>query len=87
MDTNDVNNKKIDELVARVLNVPLEAISGNMTPGDLVEWDSLNHLMLITAIEAEFAIDIDPEEIIQMYAGYESFKSIVTKKLSFSVGR
>ena len=81
MKTNDENDRRIDELVSRILKVPLDVISKDMTPRNMEDWDSLNHLTLIAALEEEFSIDIEPEEIIEMYKGYDILKLIVLKKL------
>ena len=70
----DENDRRIDELVSKILKMPLAEISRDMTPESVKDWDSLNHLVLVVALEEEFVIDIEPEEIIEMYKGYYIFK-------------
>ena len=35
----------------------------SMTGDDVAEWDSANHVLLMVAIEAEFGVRFEPEEI------------------------
>ena len=82
---NDVNEQKVDEVVAKILKISVGTISKDLTPHRVQNWDSLNHLTLIASLEEEFAIEIEPEEIIEMYKGYDIVRSIVLKKLSAKV--
>ncbi len=79
------SDQKIDALVSKILRIPLAGLSNEMTPHDTEHWDSLTHLTLIAALEEEFAIDIEPEEIIEMYKGYGILKSIVLQKMAKSI--
>ena len=72
---------KIKELFATVLKIPLNKISDDLSPGKVEEWDSLDHLNLISSFEEEFSVEIEPEEIKEMNKDYETFKSIILKKI------
>ncbi|MHA1749057.1 MAG: phosphopantetheine-binding protein [Promethearchaeota archaeon] len=72
---------KIKELFATILKIPLNRISDNLSPDQVEEWDSLNHLNLISSFEEEFSIEIEPEEIIEMNKNYKTLKTIILKKL------
>jgi acyl carrier protein len=37
--------------------------TASMTSDDVAEWDSGNHVLLMVAIEAEFGVRFEPEEI------------------------
>ncbi len=52
------------ELVSGILEIDASAISGTIQRSDVQRWDSLNHLRLITAVEAEFSIQLSMDEII-----------------------
>jgi acyl carrier protein len=78
---NKTRKKTVDELFTKILKIPISEISENLTPNNVKNWDSLNHLNLICFFEEEFLIDIEPEEIIEMYKDYKTFKSIVYKKV------
>lgn len=72
---------KIKELFATVLKIPLNKISDDLSPDKVEEWDSLNHLYLISSFEEEFSVEIEPEEIKEMNKDYETLKSIILKKI------
>lgn len=51
---------------ADVLRIPLERITEASTPESVESWDSVEHLNLILALETQFGIEFEPEEIEQM---------------------
>lgn len=52
---------RVFERVFRVASVPPDA-SPETVPG----WDSLAHLALVTELEREFAIQLGPDEVMEM---------------------
>lgn len=73
---------KIRELFALVLDTPADGIGDETRPASLDRWDSLQHLILISSFEEEFGIDVDPEEVVDMYENFACFKRVVLSKLS-----
>ena len=53
-------------LVADTIQVPRDKVGLHTTAESLVEWDSLNHLYIILAIEQYFGIALLPEEVVRM---------------------
>jgi len=51
------------ELLADALGLDLEDVSDAATMESVSVWDSLQHLSVITAIEAELAVTLTPEEV------------------------
>lgn len=41
-------------------------ISTDMNASDLEDWDSLHHITLLSAVQSEFGISFDLDEIIEM---------------------
>lgn len=56
-------NERLRSIMAEVLDLPPAEIEPNMRRGDVESWDSMNHLRLITAIEAEFGATLSMDEI------------------------
>ena len=54
------------EIFWAVLNLPSGTDLTNTSPATLPEWDSLAHALLITAIESEFGLQIDPAESLDL---------------------
>ena len=40
----------------------------DFTVADVEEWDSLSHIQLIIAIESEFGVMVDPDDIPKLYS-------------------
>lgn len=57
---------KIIELIARVLNVPKDAVTLETEIGELDEWDSLRNVQIITQLEKEFEVKITPDMIMDL---------------------
>lgn len=53
----------IKSLVSRVFNVDLESINDKSSPDNIQSWDSLAHMNLVAALEEEFGIQLDDEDI------------------------
>lgn len=61
------NVDRLAVVIAQVLNVEVGEVSDESSPQTIANWDSLNHLNLIMAIEHEFAISLDPEDVLEMH--------------------
>jgi acyl carrier protein len=73
--------EKVKELFAVMLRESPEGITDATRPADLARWDSLQHLILVSGFEEEFNLDIDPDEVVEMYNDFRTFKSVVLKKM------
>jgi len=56
----------IRQLVSDVLQIPPEQVTLTCSPENLSSWDSVQHLNLILALEAEFGIQFDSAEMDRM---------------------
>lgn len=54
---------KLTELMRDTFDDPALAPTGATTSDDVAEWDSANHVLLMVAIESEFAIRFETDEI------------------------
>ena len=73
--------EKVKELFGVVLKVSAQEITDKTRPADLERWDSLQHLILVSSFEEEFNLDIDPDEAVEMYKDFGSFRDIVIGKI------
>jgi len=74
--------KRIQELFATVLQVTPDRIHDGTQPADLERWDSMQHMILVSGFEEEFGLDLDPEEAVEMYKDFATFKKIVLQKMA-----
>lgn len=61
-----MNSVKVLALMAETFNVERTLISEETSQKNLSEWDSLRHLNLIVALEEEFDVSFEPEQIAVM---------------------
>jgi len=80
MDTQKVYQKVI-VVISKTLLVEITDLNENTSMNDLKNWDSLNHLNLIIALEEEFDLDFIDDEVIKMI-DVHSIVDIITLKLS-----
>ena len=53
-------------VIATALGLPLEQITDDLEFGALPQWDSLNHVNLMLALEAAFDTSIDADLMIEL---------------------
>jgi acyl carrier protein len=53
-------------LVATIFELDPAAVSPATSPDNVPNWDSLQHLNLVLALEQEFGVQFTPEEIEQL---------------------
>ena len=56
-------NKKLLSIVSEIFFLDEEDVTLELTPDDVETWDSLNHLILVTAVEKEFGIKLSMKDI------------------------
>ena len=49
-----------------IFGIPADRISAESSPETIENWDSMQHLNLVLAIEEKFGVQLDPEDIEQM---------------------
>jgi acyl carrier protein len=72
---------RIRDLFATLLQVSPDQIEDDTQPGTMSRWDSMQHLILVSAFEEEFGLELEPEEAVDMYKDFATFKKVVLQKL------
>ncbi len=62
----ELTENRINRIVSDVLGIPLEEVVDETSPDTISGWDSMAHLNLIMALEAELGVSLDPEDAIEM---------------------
>lgn len=60
-------------IVAEVLNIKIEELNNNSSMGITHNWDSLNHVGIIAALEEAYGITINDNELMK----YNNIVSII----------
>jgi len=69
--------------VADLFNLPPDRVTAQTSQADVEEWDSLQHLNLVLALQQEFQVQINPEEMEKINS-VETAVKIVQEKLGIS---
>jgi acyl carrier protein len=72
---------KLKKVVATVLKVDPSDIHDSTSPDSVGSWDSLKHMQLVVALEQEFKIQFDDQDMLEMH-NYGLIRSIVKSKLN-----
>ena len=70
--------QRLKKVFSESLGVDLEIIQDALEYNTISEWDSIGHMSLIAAIEEEFDIMIETDDIIDM-SSFKIAKDIVKK--------
>lgn len=65
-------------VMSTVFEIPIDSIDNNSSPDTIESWDSLKHMNLVTALEEEFNITFNDDEIFKM-GSYSSIKHIIAE--------
>jgi acyl carrier protein len=57
---------RVRQVAADVFSLPLERITPETSPQSIENWDSVQHLNLVLALEGELGVRLDPEDIEKM---------------------
>ena len=72
------NLTRYNNVFQSVFNVEVQELNGDFASGAIAKWDSITHLSLITELEDEFDIMLDPEDILN-FKSYLQGKEIMAK--------
>jgi acyl carrier protein len=74
--------RQIKEVFATLLKMSPAEVHDATNPASVPRWDSMQHLILVSGLEEEFGVDVDPEEAVEMYEDFAAVKRVVLGKLS-----
>jgi len=58
--------EQVRGIASDILGVPVDKITADSSPQTIENWDSIQHLNLVLAIEEKFGLQLEPEDIEQM---------------------
>jgi acyl carrier protein len=69
------------QLFAEVLQVDAAALNDDSSPDNLMQWDSLAAMKLVSAIEQRFEVRLSTREIMKMSTIGRARKTLQSKKV------
>ena len=73
---------RFTEILSQTFNVPMELIADDTHQKDVPSWDSLAMITMISALEAEYGIEFDLEEIVTFNSVKAVKDALVAKGVS-----
>ena len=70
---------EINEIVSNVFEIPIDTINQSTSPENVEKWDSLGQLALISAIEQEFKITLEINEMFEIMSVGDIYKILERK--------
>jgi acyl carrier protein len=58
--------EQVRNIASDIFGVPADKITAQSSPETIENWDSMQHLNLVLAIEEKFGVQLEPENIEQM---------------------
>jgi acyl carrier protein len=58
--------EQVRGVASDIFGVPQDKISADSSPETIENWDSMQHLNLVLAIEEKFGVQLEPEDIEKM---------------------
>jgi acyl carrier protein len=58
--------EQVRTVASDIFGIPPEKITAESSPETIENWDSMQHLNLVLAVEEKFGVQLDPEDIEQM---------------------
>jgi acyl carrier protein len=72
------NLEKLNSIFCEVFSVDVSALGANFNKDSVEGWDSVHQLSLTSAVEDEFDIMLDAEDILE-FSSYDNAKTILAK--------
>jgi acyl carrier protein len=75
-----IDFNKLKQVVSDILEMDIDDINENSSSDNIEQWDSLSHIKLVMAIEAEFNVKLTPDDMMDMLS-VKLIKMILAEKL------
>ena len=69
---------KYSKIFKTALNISDDKLSENLKYNEIEEWDSIGHMTLIAALEEEYKINLETDDIIE-FSSFKKGMSILKK--------
>lgn len=71
---------KLKQVFNSVFQIPPDQVLDTLSPEGVTGWDSLGHVRLVTALQDEFGVEFEVDEIMRM-ENVAGIKAILEPKL------
>ena len=72
--------KAVEILISEVLGVPRQVVTDDLQFQSIPEWDSLRHVDLMLALEAQLDVEIDADQMVELSSVSAIRSFVATRK-------
>ena len=58
--------QRVRTIVSNIMTIPVESVSMESSPDSVESWTSVRHMNLVLALEQEFGVQFDDEQVVRM---------------------
>lgn len=84
--TPSIASDQLKRVFADVFEIAINEVRPDASPDNVETWDSTRHLSLVVALEQEFGVQFEPEEIEQLLS-YELVQALLLEKCCLNGAR
>lgn len=59
-------NNRLKNIMSNLFDIPVDDINDNISHENCDQWDSLQHMNLILAIEEEFCVSLNDDDVLKI---------------------
>jgi acyl carrier protein len=78
------HSEQLAHVFAETLGIDIDTVIDSLQYNSIPEWDSVNHMALVVAIDAEFDITMDTDDVIDMSSFGKAKELLAKYNLDFS---
>jgi acyl carrier protein len=79
-----MSDAKLKEIFSKTFEVPVSMIVDDFSYRSIALWDSIGHMALIAALDNEFDVMLDTQDILDMNSFQKSKEILIKHGVSFS---
>jgi len=72
---------RLAAVFTEVFHLARDRVHPGLGPADVERWDSVGHVMLVTAVEQQFSIQFEVEEIME-FTTFEAILSAIERRMT-----
>jgi len=72
---------RLSAVFTEVFHLAQDRVHPGLGPADVERWDSVGHVMLVTAVEQRFSIQFEVEEIME-FTTFEAILSAIERRMT-----
>jgi acyl carrier protein len=79
-----MNDTRLDKCFVNSLGIPASAVTDDLAYNSIKQWDSIAHMALVAALENEFNIMFDTDEILALSSVAVARRILIAKGVALS---